>query len=203
MEEVIRVFFSGHEFCRRRNSGHIGCRDLDPGEALAGTSFRVASAYTNLPRHTKPPRHRLRFLKVFSEPSCAMVSPNTSPGLQAIRTTICRIENGFLFRQKRQPRVTKTAVAVRVLSLHCERFYSWRPLSSEFLLRDPLTLHHHDRQRFGTFCCEPGPIHNGEIEDVAFNGALQFVASFCVHTGFGSEPLPNPGNSGLRCQTIL
>jgi hypothetical protein len=57
--------------------------------------------------------------------------------------------------------------------------------------------------RSAHFVVNRGPIHNGEIEDVAYNGALQFVASFCVHAGFGSEPLPNPGNPGFRRQTIL
>jgi hypothetical protein len=53
------------------------------------------------------------------------------------------------------------------------------------------------------FVVNGGSIHNGEIEDVAFNGALQFVAGFCVHRGPGSEPLPNSGNPGFRRQTIL
>jgi hypothetical protein len=57
--------------------------------------------------------------------------------------------------------------------------------------------------RSAHFDVNRGQIHNGEIEDVAFNGALQFVASCCVHTGLGSEPLPNPGNPGFRRQTIL
>jgi hypothetical protein len=57
--------------------------------------------------------------------------------------------------------------------------------------------------RFGTACCEPGPNPHGEIEDVAFNGALRFVATFCVHSGLGSESLSNPGNPGFRRQTIL
>lgn len=47
-----------------------------------------------------------------------------------------------------------------------------------------------------------GPIHNGEIENVTFNGALHF-ASFYVYTGLGSKPLPNPGNTGFHRQTIL
>jgi hypothetical protein len=45
-------------------------------------------------------------------------------------------------------------------------------LTSEFSLRDPLALHHHDRRLFGVTRCEPGSIHLEKTEDVAFNGAL-------------------------------
>jgi hypothetical protein len=47
------------------------------------------------------------------------------------------------------------------------------------------------------------PNPNGEIEDVAFNGALRFIATFCVHNGLGSESVSNSGNPGFRRQTIL
>jgi hypothetical protein len=57
--------------------------------------------------------------------------------------------------------------------------------------------------RSAHFVVNRGPIHNGEIEDAAFNGVLQFVASFCVHSGLGSEPLSNPGSFGFRRHTIV
>ena len=41
---------------------------------------------------------------------------------------------------------------------------------SEFSLRDPLALHHHDRQPFGTSAVNRDPIHMEKIEDVASNG---------------------------------
>jgi hypothetical protein len=57
--------------------------------------------------------------------------------------------------------------------------------------------------RSAHFVVNRGPIHNGEIEDAAFNGVLQFVATFCVHSDPGAGPLSNPGNPGSRRQTIL
>jgi len=41
--------------------------------------------------------------------------------------------------------------------------------------------------RSAHFVLNRGTIHTGEIEDVAFNRALQFVATFCAHGGLGSE----------------
>jgi hypothetical protein len=57
--------------------------------------------------------------------------------------------------------------------------------------------------RSAHFCCEPGLNPHGEIEDVAFNFALQFVATFFIHSGPGSEPLSNPGNPGFRRQAVV
>jgi hypothetical protein len=57
--------------------------------------------------------------------------------------------------------------------------------------------------RSAHFVVNRDPIHNGEIEDAAFNGSLEFVVSFCVHSSLGSEPLSDPGTPGFRRQTIL
>src|SRR5580658_1392326 len=131
-----------------------------------------------------------------------MVSANTSPGAPShLDNKSCPIENVSVpaetLAQVAKRRFCQSALTKPGSFLLVENF------SSEFSLRDPHTLHHHDRQPFGTFCCEPGPNPHGEIEDVASNGALQFVATFCVHSGLGSEPVSNPGNPGFRRQTIF
>jgi hypothetical protein len=57
--------------------------------------------------------------------------------------------------------------------------------------------------RWAHFVVNRGQNPHGEIEDVAFNGALQFIATFCVYSGLGPEPLSNPGDPGIRGQAIV
>ena len=42
--------------------------------------------------------------------------------------------------------------------------------NSEFSLRDPLAIHHDDRQPLAHAVVNQGSIHLEKIEDVAFNG---------------------------------